>query len=80
MSSASEKAAQLDKTRFKMVREVLKAAGLRGVNSEASSESKREASNFLDGEFRGGLRTKSGLMDALNRRKLSNPDVRIGPS
>lgn len=80
MSSTSETAAQLDIFGFKMVREVLKAAGLRGVESEASSDTKRSASNFLSAAYRDGIRTKSGLTEALFRHKPTSPaSSRLGP-
>jgi hypothetical protein len=47
-------------------------AGLRGVNSDASSDTKRDALLFLTGEFRNGAKTRSSLLKALSGRKQSS--------
>lgn len=60
-----------DKAGFKLVRDVMRAAGLRGVESDASSDMKRDALIFLCNEFRNGATTKMALLKALDRRNLS---------
>jgi len=80
MSSTSATAGQLDKTGLKLVRDVLRTAGLRGVESAASSDMKRDASIFLTAEYRGGVRTTNGLTEALNRRnRHSTAETRSDP-
>ncbi|MBP1847515.1 hypothetical protein J2046_005799 [Rhizobium petrolearium] len=51
-----------------MLRDVLRTAGFRGVEAEASSDTKRAASIFVNSEFRKGNRTKEALLRALERR------------
>lgn len=77
MSSTSSTAGQFDETGFKLVRDVLRTAGLRGVDSAASSDVKRDASIFLTAEFRGGVRTLKGLTKSLNRRDLNSKEDAI---
>ena len=80
MSSSSATSSQCDETGFKMVRDVLRTAGLRGVESAASSDMKRDASIFLTAEFRGSVRTTTGLTEALNRRnRHSTAETRSDP-
>ncbi len=67
MSSTSA-ASHFDKAGLRLVREALRTAGLRGIDSDASPGMKRDASSFLTAEFRGGARTKTGLLEALDRR------------
>jgi hypothetical protein len=69
--SSNPAASHVTPAGFKLVREVLRSAGLRGSQSDASSDMKREASLFLSAEFRSGVRTKSGLINSLANRKLS---------
>lgn len=71
MSSNSAFAA-LSKADVKLIREVLRDSGLRGVDSLASSDMKLDASIFLVGELRRGARTKGALSEALNRRRPWN--------
>jgi hypothetical protein len=66
--SSTPAASHFDKAGFKLVREALRTAGLRGVDSDASSDMKRDASIFLTAQFRGGARTKTALLEALDRR------------
>ncbi|MNE49995.1 hypothetical protein D3C80_1445510 [compost metagenome] len=72
MSSNTLAAAQIDNDGFKLIRDVLRAAGLRGVATDASSDMKRDALIFLTSEFRDGVRTKASLLDALTRRSRSS--------
>lgn len=67
MSSTSAPS-HFDKAGFKLVREALRTAGLRGVDSDASSDMKRDALIFLTAEFRRGAKTKTALLEALDRR------------
>jgi hypothetical protein len=79
--SSNPAAAHFDEVGFKLVREVLRTAGLRGVGSDASSDMKRDASIFLTAEFRSGARTKTALLEALNRRNSSSTTgTRFGQS
>ncbi len=70
--SSNPAASHVTPAGFKLVREVLRSAGLRGSQSDASSDMKREASLFLSAEFRSGVRTKSGLINSLANRKRSS--------
>lgn len=64
-----------------LVRDVLRTAGLRGVNSDASSDVKRDASIFVVARFRSGIQTKLSLLKALARRaKAAVPDPGSGGS
>lgn len=71
MSSNPKTIVQIDDAGFKLIRDVLKTAGLRGVNADASSDMKRDALIFLTSEFRDGIRTKASLLEALTRRNRS---------
>lgn len=70
--SSNPAASHVTPAGFKLVREALRSAGLRGSQSDASSDMKREASPFLSAEFRSGVRTKSGLINSLANRKRSS--------
>jgi hypothetical protein len=59
-------------------RDVLKTAGLRGVEAEASSDAKREVLLFLNAEFRNGNRTKGAL--GRRGRDLTFDLQAVGPS
>jgi hypothetical protein len=63
---------------FKLVREVLEAAGLRGSDSDATSDMKRDASLFLSSEFRSGVKTKADLLKSLANSNLSAAARRLG--
>jgi hypothetical protein len=67
--SSNPAASHVHPAGFKLVREVLRSAGLRGSESDASSDMKRDASLFLTAEFRSGARTKSALLNSLANRK-----------
>ncbi|MCC2612138.1 hypothetical protein ABK249_14045 [Neorhizobium sp. Rsf11] len=58
----------IDPVNVAMLRDVLRAAGFRGVEAEASSDAKREALVFLNSEFRNGNRTRKALLLALEHR------------
>jgi hypothetical protein len=62
-------ATPLDNAELALVRDALRNAGLRGIDSYASSDMKRDAVLFLTTAFRGGARTKTALSEALKRRK-----------
>lgn len=70
--SSNPAAPHVEPAGFKLVREVLRSAGLRGSESDASSDTKRDASLFLSTEFRRGVRTKSALLNSLANRKQSS--------
>jgi len=75
--SSNLAASHVEPTGSKLVREVLRSAGLRGSQSDATSDMKRSASLFLSAAFRSGVRTKSALLNSLANRKQStraNPD------
>lgn len=74
MSSNTLAAAQIDNDGFKLIRDVLRTAGLRGVATDASSDMKRDALIFLTSEFRDGVRTKASLLEALTRCSRSSTD------
>ncbi len=73
--SSNPATAALSKANVTLIRDVLRGAGLRGVDSLASSDVKRDASTFLAAEFRRGARTKSALSEALTRRDEEVPAV-----
>ncbi len=56
----------------KVVREVLKSAGHRESQSNASSDMKRDASPLLSAVSGRGARTKSALLSSLANRKQSS--------
>jgi hypothetical protein len=62
-----------DPVNLAMLRDVLRTAGFRGVEAEASSDSKRAASIFVNSEFQSGIRTKEALLRALERRGKGLP-------
>ena len=64
MSSKSATAA-LSKANFTLIREVLRDAGLRGVDSLGSSDVKHGALIFLTAEFGPGVRTRGALPEAI---------------
>ncbi|GGG13505.1 hypothetical protein GCM10010924_48290 [Rhizobium wenxiniae] len=81
MSSNPAAITQIEKAGFKLIRDVLRTAGLRGVEAEASSDMKRDALIFLTSEFRDGVRTKASLLEALTRRsRPSTVGARFGRS
>ena len=61
----------LEPAGFKLVREVLRSAGLRGSGSDAGSDMKRDASLFLLAEFSSGVRTNSALLNSLANQQQS---------
>lgn len=65
----------IDPITVAMLRDVLRTAGLRGVEAEASSDAKREAQAFLKAEFRNGNRTKASLLRALQHREKNLTSV-----
>jgi len=72
--SSNRASAALSKAHISLIREVLRSAGLRGVDSPASSDTKRDASAFLTTEFRSGVRTKGALavvLDQWNKQSSS---------
>jgi hypothetical protein len=77
--SSNLAASHVEPAGFKLVREVLMSAGLRGSASDASSDMKRDASLFLSPEFRGGVRTKSALLNSLANRKQSSTRASLDP-
>lgn len=77
--SSNPAASHLEPAGFKLVREVLKFAGLRGSESDASSDMKRDASLFLSAEFRNGVRTKSALLTSLAKRQQSSTRASLDP-
>ena len=56
--SSNQAASNIDPAGFKLVREVLRSAGLRGSESIVSSDTKRDALLFLSAEFRSGVTNK----------------------
>jgi hypothetical protein len=66
--SSKPATAVLSKASFALIREVLRSAGLRGVNSAASYDTKRDALAFLTLKFRNGAKTKRALSEALDDR------------
>lgn len=56
-----------------MIRDVLRTAGLRGVEADISSDTKRAASAFVRAEFRNGQKTKQQLLLAL-KTKIASRD------
>jgi hypothetical protein len=79
MSSTPAETVQIDNAGFKLIRDVLRAAGLRGIEADASSDMKRDALIFLTTEFRDGTRTKANLLKALTQRNRSaTATARVG--
>jgi hypothetical protein len=72
MSSNPAAIVKIDDVGFKLIRDVLRTAGLRGLEADASSDMKRDALIFLTSEFRDGVRTKTSLLEALTRRSRSS--------
>ncbi len=68
MSSIPATAA-LSKAKLTLIREGLRGAGIRGVDSLANSCVKRDASIFVTAEFRRGARTRSSLSEAISRQR-----------
>lgn len=68
--SSNPAAPHVEPAGFKLVREVSRSAGLRGSESEASSNMKRDTS--LLSEFRSGVTTKSALLSSLAKRQQSS--------
>jgi len=58
----------IDPANVAMLRDVLRAAGFRGVEADASSDAKHDASLFLNSEFLSGNKTRATLLQALERR------------
>ncbi len=77
--SSNPAASHAEPAGFKLVRKVLMSAGLRGYESDASSEAKRDASLFLLAEFRSGVRTKSALLSSLAKRQQSSTRASLDP-
>ena len=77
--SSNPAASHVEPAGFKLVREVLRSAGLRGSQSDASSDMKRDASLFLSTEFRRGVRTKSALLNSLANRERSSTRASLDP-
>ncbi len=77
--SSNPAASHVEPTGFKLVREVLRSAGLRGSQSDASSDMKRDALLFLSAAYRSGVRTKSAVLHSLANRKQSSTRVCLGP-
>ncbi|RAX39376.1 hypothetical protein DQ393_22050 [Rhizobium tropici] len=77
--SSNPAASHIEPAGFKLVREVLRSAGLRGFRSDATSDMKRDASLFLSTEFRWGVRTKSALPSSLANRKQSSTRASLDP-
>ncbi|MDR6903688.1 hypothetical protein J2W52_005321 [Rhizobium miluonense] len=77
--SSNPAASHVDPADFKLVREVLRSAGLRASESDASSDVKREASLFLSAEYRNGVRTKSALLYSLDNRRQSSNRASLDP-
>jgi hypothetical protein len=70
--SSNRAAKPLDAHGLALVRDVLRTAGLRGVDSDASSDIKRDASIFVTEIVRGGVHTKTSLLKALAGRDQSS--------
>lgn len=80
MSSNSSQES-IDPVNVAMLRDVLRTAGFRGAEAEASSDAKREALVFLNSEFRNGNRTRKALLLALEHRDIGlTTDPRPGSS
>ncbi|MBB3313995.1 hypothetical protein FHT78_005802 [Rhizobium sp. BK196] len=77
--SSNPAAPHVESAGFKLVREVLRSAGLRGSQSDASPDMKPDASLFLSAAFRSGVRTKSALLHSLANRKQSSTRVCLDP-
>ncbi len=77
--SSNPTASHVDTAGFRLIRQVLRSAGLRGSESDASSDMKRDASLFLSAEFRSGVRTKSALLHSLANRKRSSTPASFDP-
>lgn len=60
-----------DPVHIAMFRDILRAAGFRGVAVEVSSDAKRQAMVFLISEFRKGKRTRTALLFALEHRVVA---------
>lgn len=70
--SSSPVASSIRLAGSKVVREVLKSAGPRESQSNATSDMKRDASPILSAVSRRGVRAKSALMSSLANRKQSS--------
>jgi hypothetical protein len=77
--SSNPAAPHVEPAGFKLVRDVLMPAGLRGSGSDASSDMKRDTSLFLLPEFRSGVRTKSALLSSLAKRQHSSTRASLDP-
>lgn len=77
--SSNPAAPHVEPAGFKLVREVLMSAGLRGSESDASSDMKRDAAFFLSAEFRSGVRTKLALLNSLAKRQQSSTRASLDP-
>jgi hypothetical protein len=70
-------ATPLDNADLALVREALRNAGLRGIDSYASSDMKRDAVLFLTAAFR-GARTKTALSELLSAAMSNTGKPLIG--
>ncbi len=77
--SSNPIASHVGPTAFKMVREVLRYAGLRGSKSDATSDVKRYASVFLTADYNRGVRTMSALKHSLAKHNWSAPRANLDP-
>lgn len=77
--SSNPAAPHLEPAGFKLVREVLRFASLRGSESDATSDTKHDASLFLSAEFRRGVRPKSALLNSLANREPSSTRASLDP-
>lgn len=58
----------IDPANVAMLRNVVRTAGFRGVDADASSAAKHAASLFVNSEFQRGNRTRATLLRALEHR------------
>lgn len=77
--SSNSAAPHVEPAGFKLVRELLRSAGFRGSEPDASSDVNRDASLLLLGEFRSGVRTKRALINSRANRKQSSTRASLDP-
>jgi len=77
--SSNPAAPHVEPAGFKLVKEVLMSAGLRGSESGPRSDMIRDASLFLLAEFRSGVRTKSALLSSLAKGQQSWTRASLDP-
>lgn len=77
--SSNPAASSVDLAGSQVVREVLKSAGPRESQSNASSDMKRDASPILSAVSRRGVRTKSAILSSLANKKQSSARASPNP-